>query len=177
MDIFIIETNAEIDGFEKYQKKKFSDSNKLKQHCLAYYTADKILENVYKIKNRDIEYENNKPILKSKEKFFSISHSGKYTALIFSDSNCGIDIEEIKPRNFKEISERMSFKNCDTLENFYKAWTEYEAKYKLGKDYCTTVSFKNDNYQICAACENFTEDYQIYLKKITDFSNPENGFC
>ncbi len=170
MDIFIVEIDADVEESKKYQKKSFTDSAKLKQHCMAYYAADKIMEKVYQIQNREIEYQNNKPVLKTKEKCFSISHSGKFIAQIFSDSNCGIDIEEIKPRKFKEISEKMKFQNCNTLESFYKAWTNYEAKYKLGNDNCTTVNFKNENYQICAACENLDEDFHIYLKKITDFS-------
>ena len=37
-----------------------------------------------------------KPMLKNKQKYFSISHSEDLIALAFSDSNCGVDIEKIK---------------------------------------------------------------------------------
>ena len=65
--------------------------------------------------------------------FFQISHSEDLIALAFSDTDCGVDIEKIKPRDYKKVSSRMKFE-CETLEDFYFEWTKFEAKYKLGKD-------------------------------------------
>ena len=45
-------------------KKKISDEKKWLTHCLTYFMADKILNDVYKIQNCEIIYENNKPIIK-----------------------------------------------------------------------------------------------------------------
>ena len=62
------------------------------------------------------------------ELHFSISHSEELIAIAFSDSNCGVDIEKIKLREFKRIADRMKF-NAETLGEFYQEWTKYEATY------------------------------------------------
>ena len=137
MDIFITETacadNINKEMLLEYQKKEMSDSKKLKEHCLSYLMTDRILEYVYKISDRNIVFKDNKPFLKSGEKYISISHSGNYIALGFCNTNCGIDIERMTDRDFAKIAERMKL-NSKTKEGFYKEWTLYEAKYKLGSD-------------------------------------------
>lgn len=169
MDIFIITVdNADKVSNEllkKYQKKEISDENTLKTHCLSYLMIDKILKDVYQIENREIIFEDKKPVLKSKEKYFSISHSADMIALAFSDSNCGIDIEKIKLREFTKISERMGFE-AQTLGEFYQEWTQYEAIYKLGED-SVCASFANyelEEYALTAVSTNPLEDYEIYIQ-------------
>ena len=113
MDIFIISTkntdNIANEILNQYSKKSISDKNKRKIHELSYLMLDKIFKEVYKINNCEIIFENKKPFLKSKEKYFSISHSNEYITIAFSDFDCGIDIEEIKQRNYRAISKRMNF--------------------------------------------------------------------
>lgn len=166
MEIYIIKIeNNNIDQslIESFQKKAISNSRARFVHCYTYFMLDKILDEVYKIKNREIAFENKKPLLKTKEKFFSISHSDEYIALAFSNHNCGIDIEKIKERPFIKIAKRMNFK-CDSLEKFYYKWTEFEAKYKLRDDIQSYRNFKYNNYSITAVCTNPMEEFNIIFE-------------
>ena len=169
MEIYIIDiNNAEKISPEKlksYQKKEISDEEKLKIHCLSYLLVDKFLEEVYQIDSREIVFEDGKPVLIDGGKYFSISHSGDLIALAFSDSNCGVDIEKIKLREFKKISERMGFE-VETLGEFFEEWTKYEAIYKLGKDvsYGSFAYFDLDDYALSAVSEDPCEEFDIYLQ-------------
>lgn len=169
MDIFIIETSntekVKIDTLKQFQKKEISDENKWKIHCLSYLLVDKFLEEVYEIESREIVFEDGKPILIDGGKHFSISHSEDLIAIAFSDSNCGVDIEKIKLREFKKISERMKFE-AETLGEFYEEWTKYEAMYKLGKDitYGSVANFDLDEYALCAVSEDPCEEFELFFQ-------------
>ena len=167
MDIFVIETsdadNIKPELLEEFKRKEISDTRKLKEHCLSYLMADLILKEFYAVKDREIVFEGRKPILKSGKKFFGISHSGEYIVLGFSDSNCGIDAEKVKTRNFKKIAKRMGF-NCGTLEEFYGEWTKYESEYKLGKTAQILKIFRFGDYIISAVSENPAETFEIYIQ-------------
>ena len=170
MDIFIIKV-VEADEIHKnllkeFEKKQISNPETWNVHCLSYLMVDRILKEVYKIENREIIFNNKKPILKTGEKSFSISHSEDFIALAFSDFDCGIDIERIKIRDYEKISKRMNFK-CNSLEQFYFEWTRFEAEYKLGKDK-NAVSIKNyklEDYVLTVVSENDDEMYEIYYQK------------
>ena len=119
------------------------NKNKKLAHSLQHDLGCKIVEyaakNIYDIKNPEIEVVNSKPQFKYSKKQFSISHSNNIVIAGFDDSPIGVDIEYIKSRDFISIAERMSFNmEEDSLDEFYKLWTQYEAKYKLGFDtkYC-----------------------------------------
>ena len=111
--------------------------------------------------NPVVEFINEKPVLKDNKKYFSISHSGDYIVLGFSEHDCGIDIEKIKPRDYKKISERMNFKS-NSLKEFYLNWTEYEAKYKLGLKSQSAYSFEIPDYIITAVDGYKDEKYEVY---------------
>ena len=174
MDIFVIEIidadNVHMRLLKEFQKKEISDPKKFNQHCLSYLMVDRILRDFYNIENREIIFIGKKPFLSTREKFFSISHSGEYIALAFSDYDCGIDIEKIKLRNFEEISQRMGF-HCSTLEDFYREWTKYEAEYKLGKPAQRFKKFRFEDYTITAASVNINEDFEIYIQNGNVFPN------
>ena len=184
MDIFVIRiedaNNVNEDLLKEFQKKEISNEKKRKTHCFSYFMVDRILREVYKIENRKIIFKENKPILKSGEKHFSISHSGEYTVLGFSDCNCGIDIEKVNnKRDWKAIAERMDFKS-QSEEEFYKDWTKYEAEYKLrgkcipdleyttskkqGGKYESVYQTKIDSYALTAVSENSAEKFELYIK-------------
>ncbi len=167
MDIFIIKIldadNIHKELLKSFQKKEISNSKKWNEHCLSYLMIDRILKDFYQIENREVIFIGKKPFLKTREKFFSISHSNDFIALAFSNYDCGIDIEKIKLREFEEISKRMSFK-CNTLEEFYNEWTKYEAEYKLGKPAQKFKKFRLNDYVITAASVNIQEDFEIYIQ-------------
>ena len=81
MDIFLIQTaniqNIEEDLLAKFQKKEIFDKKKYLIHCFTYLMLDRILKEVYKIENSEIDFINKKPVLKNQQKYFSISHSGE----------------------------------------------------------------------------------------------------
>jgi len=174
MDIFVIEIvgsdNVHMDLLKSFQKKEISNQEKWNQHCFAYLMTDRILRDFYGIENREIVFNGKKPFLKNRQKFFSISHSGDFIALSFSDYDCGIDIEKIKIREFEDISNRMGFK-CGTLEDFYNEWTKYEAEYKLGKPAVKFKKLRYDEYVITAASVNIHEEFEIYIQNGEVFPN------
>ena len=167
MDIFVIEI-VDADSVHKellkeFQKKEKKEKKKWNQHCLSYLMVDRILREFYHIEDREIVYDGKKPIMKTGAKHFSISHSGEYIALAFSDYNCGIDIEKIKDRDFENISERMGFQ-ANTLDDFYYEWTGFEAEYKLRDMPKSSKSFNINNYIITAVSTNQYEQYDVYLQ-------------
>lgn len=168
MDIFIIDKNKIIlpdrKILEKFQYKKFSDSEKFKEHCLSYYILDKILKDNYKIEKRELEFISRKPHLKSREIHFSISHSHNFIVIAISRYNCGIDIEFIKERNFFKLAKRMNFEGCCSLKDFYNKWTEYEAIYKLNDKYEKIEHYNYENYIISAVSTNSNEIFQFIIK-------------
>ena len=176
MDIFLIEIidadSVHMDLLKSFQKKEISDFKKWNAHCLSYLMVDRILREFYKIEDREIIFEGKKPLMKSGQKHFSISHSGDFIALAFSDYNCGIDIEEIKPREFKNIANRMGFK-CNTLGEFYDCWTRYEAEYKLSVPSQKTKTFKLEGYSLSATSTNIREEFEIYMQS-GEYFPPEN---
>ena len=166
MDIFVIEIKdadeVHKELLEEFRKKEITDPKKWNEHCFSYLMVDRILREVYKIEDRTIIFENGKPLLKSGEKHFSISHSEKYAALAFSDYDCGIDIEEIKQRDFNKIGERMHFQ-ANSLEEFYEKWTKYEAEFKLTKPCKIYKTYRLDNYTMTVTSENSEEEFELYL--------------
>lgn len=167
MDIFIIQItdtdNVHKELLKSFQKREITDFNRWNAHCLSYLMIDRILRDFYHIENREIVFDGKKPVMKSGEKHFSLSHSGEYIALAFSDYNCGIDIEEIKLRDFNNIAKRMGFK-CETLGEFYDCWTRYEAEYKLSVPSQKTKTFKLEGYSMSATSTNVKEDFEIYMQ-------------
>ena len=178
MEIYIIEINnmdkVQDDTLKLYQKKDFSDEKRCKVHCLAYLLVDKFLEEVYGIDSREIIFENGKPVLIDGGKHFSISHSEDLIAIAFSDSNCGVDIEKIKLREFASIAERMGFE-ANTLGEFYEEWTKYEATYKLGKEveYGSVACFDLDDYILTAVSEDPCEEFDLFFQEETEDSDEE----
>lgn len=165
MEIFIfnkdIYSNFSDEILENFQHKNFSNPEKKKTHCVAYLMLDSVLKDIYGIENREIEFVCGKPMLKTKEKFFSVSHSDEYVVLAVSNYNCGVDIEKIKPRNYEKISARMKF-DSTSLVDFYKNWTDYEACYKLDSLKQSAKNFLFGFYMISAVSENSSEVYNLY---------------
>lgn len=170
MEIFIIDTKSvekvSEETLKAYQKKDISVDEKRKIHCLSYLLVDKFLKEYYGIENTQLVFEDGKPILLDGGKYFSISHSEDLIALAFSDSNCGVDIEKIKLREFASIAERMGFE-ANTLGEFYEEWTKYEALYKLGKDkeYGSIASFDLDDYALAAVSEDPCEEFDLFYQE------------
>ena len=169
MDIFIIEASCvekvSEETLKEYQKKDISVDEKRKIHCLSYLLVDKFLKEYYGIENTRLVFDEGKPVLLDGGKYFSISHSEDLIAIAFSDSNCGVDIEKVKLREFTSIAERMGFE-ANTLGEFYEEWTKYEAKYKLGKEveYGSVATFDLDDYTLTAISEDPCEEFELFYQ-------------
>lgn len=177
MDIFLVkkscEKNIESSLLKNFQQRNFSNEMKKVIHSLSYLMTDRILKEIYGIKDRTIEFINGKPYLKNRKKFFSISHSEDYIAICFSDYNCGIDIEKIVQRDFLSIAKRMKFES-KTLEEFYADWTKYEAVYKLGTQQKQLKHYAIDGYALCVVSEYEGDTFQIYIQNGETFSNAQS---
>ena len=164
MDIFVINTekadSVSEELLNRFGRKEFRDKAQKKIHQFSYLMLDRILKEFYQTENREI-LNNKRPELKNGEKHFSISHSGQYIVIAFSDSKCGIDIEQIKQREYKKISKRMKF-NSANLKEFYQNWTKYEAKYKLGEIPKSEYGFEIPEYIITAVSGNSGEIFEVY---------------
>ena len=174
MDTFVI-NKSNIENIpdklmENFKHKEFKNPEKCKEHCFSYLMLDRILKTVYKLKDTNIEFTNGKPRLKNNEKYFCISHSGEYTVICFSDHECGIDIEQIKTRNYKAIAKRMKFK-CNSPEEFYSQWTKYEAVYKLNQTAKSIKQLSFDNYFMTMVSSNPSEVFEIYIQNGNQFPN------
>ena len=167
MDIFVIETNninyVDSSLLNEFKKKEIKIPQKQMVHSLSYLMLDRILREFYKVENRELIFKEKKPFLKNGKKFFSISHSEELIVLAFSDFNCGVDVEKVKERDFVSIAKRMDF-SCDSLKEFYKEWTKFEAEYKLNSSIKSLKSFDLGDYIITAVSENLQEEFEIYIQ-------------
>ena len=126
---------------------------KEKQHNAGRYIVDYVAKNIYKIENSEIIIENKKPKFKYSDIKFSISHSDCWVVVGFSEYEIGVDIEKIQERDYKAIAKRMKFDlKEDSLSDFYRCWTIFEAEYKLQQKAknIQTIDFK-DEYKISVA--------------------------
>lgn len=135
-------------------KSEFKDEKKyLREHKSGRFIVEFAAKNYFQIKNPEIEIVNEKPRFKYSDIEFSISHSHNIAAVCFDKNPVGFDIEFIKERDFLPLARRMKFEMKEnSLEEFYKYWTMYEAEYKLQ---CKAKSIYNEffmeKYAISAA--------------------------
>lgn len=69
-------------------------------------------------------------------RYISLAHSGPYVVLAVSDTPVGVDIENTaRDRDFDALSKRFGWSlTGDKRFDFYRAFTRYEARYKLGEE-------------------------------------------
>ncbi|OOM73640.1 4'-phosphopantetheinyl transferase sfp [Clostridium puniceum] len=103
-----------------------------------------IIIETFGIRNEKIMFNKNefgKPYLKDYENFnFNISHSGEFVVCAIDDKPVGIDVEQIKPIEYKEIAEGFFLNNeieyimkadlDSQLKKFYEIWTLKESYIK-----------------------------------------------
>jgi 4'-phosphopantetheinyl transferase len=138
VDVYFLNKDEFLDKINLKSLEKFSDGRKYSsqdkyfEHLCGLFLTKFIGKNVYNLKNFDIEIVDKKPYFKSREKFFSISHSKNIILVAFSDKNIGVDIEYVENRDYKPILERYNVNiENPTLDDFYKFWTTFESKIKL----------------------------------------------
>ena len=138
---------------------------KQKQHNAGRYIVEYVAKNILNLENTEIIIENKKPKFKYSDINFSISHSDCWAVVVFSNNEIGIDIEKIQERDYKAISRRMKFElKEDSLQDFYRCWTIFEAEYKLQQKakYVETIDFK-DEYKISVASYKKINKINLYV--------------
>lgn len=139
MKIFYINTDKflkshDFEFLRKYSDNKdFKNENRFIQHCIGRYLVISAADKFFGIENDRIIVENGKPKFAKSKLCFSIAHSKNIVAAAFDVFECGIDVEEMKLRNFNLFAERYG-KNFESAESFYAFWTEYEAGIKLRRE-------------------------------------------
>jgi phosphopantetheinyl transferase (holo-ACP synthase) len=122
------------------------------QNCVKQYFNDDTLNPV-------ITRENGKPFVENLPVHISLSHSADAIVAAVSKNVVGIDIEKIKPLNYKGIAERFFESVPETLEGFFEMWTAKEAiKKATGKDLINVL--KCDNYA-CVKHMDVLEGYKV----------------
>lgn len=118
--------------FYLYLDKFNGQTKRIKEYNAGRYIVEYAAKNFFNIKNLEIEIINDKPKYKYSDIQFSISHSHNIAAVCFDKHPVGFDIEFIKQRDFIPIAKRMNFVlKENTLNEFYREWTKFEAEYKL----------------------------------------------
>ena len=84
--------------------------------------------------------ENRKPYLEGAPFRFNLSHSGEYVVCALSDSDVGVDIEEIKPISEGVMRRFVGYFENSDAENT-RRWTRYEA---IGKCLGTGIPYQVD---------------------------------
>lgn len=74
-----------------------------------------------------IERVDGAPIVKNYPLFVSASHSGEYVVSAVSTDRVGVDVEEMKERDYLNISKRVFNEEIGDKKEFYARWTSGEA--------------------------------------------------
>ena len=130
-----------LSAAERQRAEKFKFEKDFKLYVAGKIMARRAIADYAELDPADIEFRIDKygrPFLKYPQinNFdFNISHSGDYVVLAISDRRVGIDVEKIKPVDFKiaetcfhdKESEYLNRDIDKRLENFYKLWTLKES--------------------------------------------------
>lgn len=74
-------------------------------------------------------------IIPNESRYISVTHTDTYIAIAVSDKPVGIDAEMINERrNYRAIAKKMCWNDDLSPTQFYKKWTEYEARFKAKID-------------------------------------------
>jgi 4'-phosphopantetheinyl transferase len=139
--LFINDAKENLSQIAPCYVKKFNN-NKIKKEAEQELVTGFLLNKYLGIDQDDqlMYHDNLKPLLRSGNKYFNISHSGDYVALAIADCNVGIDIEKIRTCHEATVNKVYTSKQKEELdclegkskdENFTRMWTELEAKLKL----------------------------------------------
>ncbi len=149
MQLFLI-------NFKKQNTKILT--NKFQKNHSGFF-VDYILKNFFKINDVLKKEENGKPYLENNSFKISISHSENLIAILFDKNNCGVDVEYIKPRNYKKILSRFNVEKEYSLEEFYQWWTIFEAEFK-SKNKKETINFIYKNFM--CGISSFDRELEVF---------------
>lgn len=160
IELYYIDTNKIPENFNTEELFQYSEDKEFKsekrklQFCLGRFLVHKTLYK-YGIKNPKILIKNNKPYIENEQIHFNISHSKNIVLAAFFKNPIGVDIEFMQDRDFKKILKHLKAQTKDfSKENFYRFWTQYEAKIKLQTEpesIHTQQIFENFMISVCTS--------------------------
>ena len=167
MKIFYLKKDEILEqvGLEELEKfsdgKSYSLEEKYIEHLCWIYLVNRVGLSYLGIVDTSIIYEDKKPVLKSGEYNFSVSHCENIVVVGFSRNNIGVDTERMRERNFERLAKRYDI--SPTKEEFYKFWTKYEAVIKLGTTPKLVISkIIEDDYMLTCVLDSDKEtDFEI----------------
>lgn len=151
-----------LEELEKYSDgKSYSLEERYIEHLCWIYLVNKVGLSYLGIVDTSIIYEDKKPVLKSGEYNFSVSHCENIVVVGFSRNNIGVDTERMRERNFERLAKRYDI--SPTKKEFYKFWTKYEAVIKLGSTPKQVISkiIENDYMLTCVLDSDKETDFEI----------------
>ena len=87
--------------------------------------------------------------LENRFQYISIAHKDHLVIVAASSAPIGVDIEDAsKQRDFNSLGKFIGLKNIKTSDEFYRAFTLAEAKYKSNAD-ASARFYKLQKYMIC----------------------------
>ena len=130
-----------MDGIPQYYVQQYRRIKK-KQEADQELAAGFLLKKYLNVSSdaQFVRLEHGKPVLKSGNSYFNLSHSGEYTVLAAADIDIGVDIEQIKDVHWPTVQKIFTAEQREQLERtgdagrpelFAKYWTECEAVLKL----------------------------------------------
>ena len=152
-------------GLEELEKfsdgKTYTLEEKYIEHLCWLYLVNYVGPSYLGIVDTTVIYEDKKPVLKSGEYNFSVSHCENIVAVGFSRNNIGVDIEKMRERNFERLAKRYGI--SPEKEEFYKFWTKYEAVIKLGNSPKQVISkiIEKDYMLTCVLDSDKETDFEI----------------
>ncbi|MCR5266242.1 MAG: hypothetical protein K6E29_06580 [Cyanobacteria bacterium RUI128] len=144
IDIDEFKTKADTTVLKSYADKEFKTEKRFLEHAMGRYLVKSVAKQFFGLTDTEIITDKKgKPYLKNSDLHFSISHSNNILIACFDNYPCGIDIEQIKKRNFDRFSEYYG-EEFKGMYDFYKFWTLKEASYKLNE---TPVGVSSEIFQ------------------------------
>ena len=130
-----------MDGIPQYYVQQYRRIKK-KQEADQELAAGFLLKKYLNVSSdaQFVRLGHGKPVLKSGNSYFNLSHSGEYTVLAAADIDIGVDIEQIKDVHWPTVQKIFTAEQRERLERtgeagrpelFAKYWTECEAVLKL----------------------------------------------
>ena len=136
--------------------KKDINSAALKRAAIADYFGEAEIE----------VHPSGKPIIKSPKGYYiSVSHSGDIVALVISDKEVGIDIEEKREIDFDKIRKGF-FIESEKSEPFFDVWVKREAEGKLSGEGVFALRKKE------LSCK-----FSFISKEVSEFSGRDFSGC
>lgn len=115
---------------------------------------------------------NGKPYIENDGFYFNLSHSGDYAAIVYGDSECGIDIQQhreksckIANRFFTENEKRYLEENKDAFFDIWACKESYLKALSVG------LTKKLDSFEcVPVDCKVDIDEYKIKIFKISNHS-------